>query len=68
MSHVDALNRSIAYVTERPLERELEFRQLTDPRIKEISEDIEFKGDNENFALVDGLLYKKIGDRSSYSL
>jgi len=66
MSHVDALSRSVAYVTERPLERELEFRQLTDPRIKEISEDIEFKGDNENFALVDGLLYKKIGDQLKF--
>jgi len=66
MSHVDALSRSIAYVTERPLERELEFRQLTDPRIKEISEDIEFKGDNANFALIDDLLYKKIGDQLKF--
>lgn len=34
MSHVDALSRSVAYVNEFSLERELEFRQLSDTRIK----------------------------------
>jgi len=59
MVHVDALSRSVAYVNELPLERELELRQLVDPRIKEISENLEFS-ENEKFDLVDGLVYRKI--------
>jgi len=59
MRHVDALSRSIGYVSEVPLERELELRQLTDPRIQEIANELEFS-DNEKFTLVNGLVYKKI--------
>jgi len=51
MSHVDALSRSVAYVNELPLEREIEFRQLNDPKIKEISNLLEFK-DDEKFELI----------------
>lgn len=58
MLHVDALSRSVGYVNELPLERELEFRQLADPRIKEISNSLEYN-DSDKFALVNGLVYKK---------
>lgn len=58
MQHVDALSREVAYVNALPLERELEFRQLADPRIIEISEQLEY-GTNEKFELIDGLVYKK---------
>jgi len=58
MRHVDALSRAIAYVHEMPLERELEFRQITDPRLRQISEELEFK-DSDKFSLVNGLVYKK---------
>jgi len=60
MQHVDALSRSIGYIQELPLERELEFRQLTDPKIKQISVDLEYEY-NDKFKLIDGLVYKKIG-------
>jgi len=61
MQHVDALSRSVGYVHELPLERELEFRQLADPAIKQISNDLEFN-DNDKFKLIDGLVYRKVGD------
>lgn len=31
MAHADALSRSVAYLSAMPLERELEYRQLSDP-------------------------------------
>jgi len=61
MQHVDALSRSVGYVHELPLERELEFRQLADPVIKQISVDLEFN-DSNKFKLIDGLVYRKIGE------
>jgi len=61
MRHVDALSRSMAYVNEVPLERELELRQLTDSRIQEIANELEYRND-EKFALVNGLVYKKDND------
>lgn len=61
MRHVDALSRAVAYVNELPLERELEFRQLADPRIREISNDLEVN-ESDRFALVNGLVYRKDGE------
>jgi len=58
MRHVDALSRSVAYVNEVPLERELKLRQLADSRIQEIADDLKYNK-NEKFALIDGLVYKK---------
>jgi len=60
MRHVDALSRAALYVYEMPLERELEFRQIADPKLKQISEDLEFN-DNDKFKLIDGLVYRKYG-------
>lgn len=65
MAHVDALSRSVAYVNELPLERKLEFRQLSDPRIKEISKNLEFQ-DNELFVLSDGLVYRRENDHLKF--
>jgi len=65
MSHVDALSRSVGYVNELPLEREMEFRQLNDPRIKEISDNLEYK-DDEKFGLISGLVYKKNGKNRKF--
>jgi len=61
MRHVDAFSRSVVYVHEMPLERELEFRQMTDTRLKQISEELEFS-DSDKFCLVNGLVYRKCGD------
>jgi len=57
MRHVDALSRAVAYI-QMPLERELEFRQATDPKLKQISEELEYE-DSEKFNLINGLVYKK---------
>lgn len=65
MSHVDALSRSTCYVNALPLERELEFRQLADPVIAEISRELEFN-DSDKFILVDGLVYRKISDDQKF--
>lgn len=58
MMHVDALSRDIAYVNALPLEWELEFRQLSDPKISEISKELEYNS-SDKFELIDGLVYKK---------
>ncbi|XP_011859168.1 PREDICTED: uncharacterized protein LOC105556685 [Vollenhovia emeryi] len=58
MSHVDALSRCTAYVHELPLERELELRQLTDPKILETSKKLEI-GEDKKFELINDLVYKK---------
>lgn len=65
MKHVDALSRCVSYVNEHPLEKELEFRQLADPRIQKISRSLEYE-DSDRFALVDGLLYRKDGDNLKF--
>lgn len=65
MVHVDAFNRCVGYVKQLPLERELEFRQLTDPRIAEINRELEFE-DNHKFALIDGLVYKKENENPKF--
>jgi len=56
--HVDALSRSVAYINEIPLERKLELRQLSDTRIQDIANNLEY-GDDEKFELVNGLVYRK---------
>lgn len=61
MAHVDALSRSIAFVNQLPLERELEVKQLTDPKILDISRKLELEN-SDKFALVNGLVYKKEND------
>jgi len=65
MQHVDALSRSVASVHELPLERELELRQLVNPVIKQISTDLEFN-DNEKFKLIEGLVYRKVGENHKF--
>jgi len=61
MKHVDALSRSVAYVNEMPLERELELRQLSDAKIQDIANNLEY-GESEKFVLVNGLVYRKFDD------
>jgi len=56
MRHVDSLSRAVLYVHKMPLEKELEFRQITDPKLRQISEDLEFN-DSDKFNLVNGLVY-----------
>lgn len=65
MAHVDALSRSVAYVNELPLERELEYRQLADPQILKISRELEFN-DSDKFKLINGLVYKITEGRDKF--
>lgn len=58
MSHVDALSRIVVYHESIPLEKELQYRQLQDDRLKAIAENLEF-ADNDKFELIEGLVYKK---------
>lgn len=69
MVHVDALNRCAGYVNTLPLERELEMRQFIDPKLREISRELEF-GDNYNnkFDLVDGLVYRRDGEKLRFAV
>jgi len=58
MAHVDALSRVpeiIVLVESLPLERELELKQLLDPKIKEIVEQLEFSN-HQKFELICGLV------------
>ena len=61
MAHVEALSRISAFVETLPLERELELKQLQDPKIKEIAEQLEFS-DHFKFELIQGLVYRKGSD------
>lgn len=62
MVHVDALSRIIALVSSLPLERELEFRQLRDPVIKEIATSLQ-QVSNKKFELIEGLVFRKGPDK-----
>ena len=63
MLHVDALSRAIAYVNAMLLEK-LEYRQLQDPVIKAIANELKL-ADSEKFELFDGL-YRKAPDRPRF--
>lgn len=65
MAHVDALSRLVMVVESLSLERELEFRQLQDMRLKEIAHNLEYN-DNDKFELIEGLVYKKGSDRTRF--
>jgi len=65
MQHVDALSRSVGYVYEMPLEKELEFRQVADPVIRQISTELELR-ESDRFKLIDGLVYKKVDDNYKF--
>lgn len=59
MAHVDALSRQIFYLESLPIERELEFRQLQDSRLKEIARELEY-ADNNKFELIEGQCIRKV--------
>lgn len=59
------LSRGVAYVNQLPLERELELRQLTDPKILNLSQELELKEDPK-FLLIDGLVYRRHGNQKRF--
>ncbi|KMQ93366.1 reverse transcriptase [Lasius niger] len=48
-----------------PLKKELQFRQLQDPKLKDLSQKLEFK-DYDKFELIDGLVFKKGTKKSRF--
>ena len=58
MIHVDALSRIISYIEPMPLEKELEYKQQLDPRLKIIADELQFR-DDDKFELCQGLVYRK---------
>jgi len=58
MMHVDALSRLVCYTDSIPLEKELQYRQLQDPTLKIIAENLG-KKENNKFELIDGLVFRK---------
>lgn len=65
MSHVDYLSQNINTINAITVEDELMFKQLSDPKLKEIAENVELKG-SKYFNLIDGLLFKKYHDRDFF--
>lgn len=62
MLHVDALSRIAAYIEAMPLEKELQYRQLQDPRVQATASNLETE-ENKDFQLVDGLVFRKYRDK-----
>jgi len=62
MMHVDALSRNIQTICAITVEDELMYRQLMDPKLKEIAEMVELKG-SKKFTLIDGLLFRMGKDK-----
>ncbi|XP_071628367.1 uncharacterized protein [Temnothorax longispinosus] len=58
MAHVDALSRVVGFTDSIPLEKELQYRQLQDPKLKLIAEKLE-QEESDEFELIDGLVFKK---------
>lgn len=56
---MNVLSGSMAYINE--LERKLEFKQLSDTKIKESNENLKINN-SDKFALINGLVYKKEDD------
>ncbi|XP_025268228.1 uncharacterized protein LOC105254772 [Camponotus floridanus] len=65
MAHVDALSRVVNLVEALPLEKELEYRQLQDPRLKFLARDLEFES-HEKFDLIEGLVFRKGPDKPRF--
>jgi len=61
MAHLDALSWSMGVVNELAIERRLELLQLADPELQDISRKLEM-GDDPKFTLIDGLVYRKLGN------
>jgi len=61
MAHVDALSRIVVFAEAMPLEKELQYKQLQDPKFKELSSKLE--RDHHKFELLDSLIFKKGPDK-----
>jgi len=67
MAHVDALSRIVAFAEAMPLEKELQYKQLQDPKFKELSSKLE-REDHHKFEFLDGLIFKKDPDKPRFAV
>lgn len=67
MAHVDALSRAVCLVESIPFDKELELKQLVDPRLRIIAEKLE-KEDDDEFELINGLVFRKGPDRPRFAI
>lgn len=58
MAHVDALSRIIAYIEAMPIEKELQYCQLQDHKLKTLAENLT-RYESNDYELFDGLVYRK---------
>lgn len=65
MSHVDCLSRSIMTINLLTAEDEIMYKQLTDPKIRKIAEDLE-ANDHKYFVLIEGLVFRKYRDKNLF--
>lgn len=65
MKHVDALSRVVSAVEAMPIGLELQYRQLADPRIRELVQQLEEK-EHKKFSLINGLVYRKDLERPKF--
>lgn len=65
MVHVDALSRAVNYVETFFLEKELQYRQLQDPKLKSIAKDLQFEV-HEKFELIENLVFRKGLDKPRF--
>lgn len=65
MMHVDALSRVVNYIEAMPLEKQLQYRQLQDPELKELSLSLELK-ENRELGLIDGLVFRRGTEKSKF--
>jgi len=65
MAYVDALSRIVAFTEAMPLEKELQYKQLQDPKFKDLSTKLE-REDYHKFKLLDGLIFRKGLETSIY--
>lgn len=65
MAHVDALSRIVYQIETLPFEKELIYKQLQDPKIKALANDLETQ-DLEKFVLIEGLVFRKEPDKPRF--
>jgi len=67
MAHVDTLNRIVAFAEAKSLKKELQYKQLQDPKFKDLSTKLE-REDHHKFELLNGLIFRKGPDKPRFSM
>jgi len=65
MVHVDCLSRHIMVINNISVEDEIMYKQLMDPKLKEIASELEIK-ESKYFVLINGLLFRNYNDKELF--